>query len=193
MKTKIFYGNQYIGSTTVTGNKYTPLQKIKRFIKKTLILSAIIGTISGVIYSTFMLGGKFNPVISYAEKIVDTSPLMYQEKIATLKNKVADTLMACESGGHKETDGIIIFDTNKKASIGQFQFQVATVQYYYKTLYNKVITPKEAVMIALDTSQARNLAIDVMFTTKNKASKDWYNCEKRHSLDSQIAIINNLI
>lgn len=192
MKTKIFYGNQYIGSTRVTGERYTLKQRLVRFIKRTIILSALVGLVSGVIVGTYKLGGTLNPVISYAEKIVDTSDLMLDEKILGLKNGVVDKLQACESAGHKETDGIIIFDSNKKASIGQLQFQVATVQYYYKTLYNKTITQKEAVIIALDTPQARDLARDVMFNTKNMASKDWYNCEKRHNLDAQIAIIKAL-
>lgn len=190
--TKVFFHGKQIYPRDTQGRFSSFKTSMFKFIKRLVIMCVVLGITSGVIYGTFQLGGKFNPVTVYATKEIDTSPLMYAEKIAILKNKVADTLMACESGGLKETDGIIIFDTNKKASIGQFQFQVTTVQYYYKTIYNKVITPKEAVMIALDTEKARDLAIDVMFTTKNKASKDWYNCDKRHGLDSQIDIINQL-
>ena len=189
---RVYYNGKEIYNRDRQGKFSSFKTGLVKFVKRLVIVCMVVGIASGVVYGSFMLGGKFNPVISYAERVVDTSPMMFAEKIATLKNKVADTLMSCESGGLKETDGIIVFDSNKRASIGQFQFQVVTVQYYYKTLYNKVITPKEAITIALDSNLARSLAIDVMFNTKNKASKDWYNCERRHGLDSQITIINQL-
>ncbi len=46
-------------------------------------------------------------------------------------------------------------------------FKKATVQHYYKALYGKDTTAKDAVLIALDTSKAAALAKDILFMTKD--------------------------
>lgn len=163
-----------------------------RFAK--LIRKAVIATfILGAGYGVFMTGRiTTTPVQVEAIKEVDMTDAKFADKIKGLKNEVANKLSSCESAGYKEDDGIIIFDSNAKASIGQFQFQKSTVIHYYKVLYGKTITPKEAVLIALDESKARELAIDIMFKTKNKAGKDWYNCTEKHGLDAQIDMIKKL-
>jgi hypothetical protein len=144
----------------------------------------------GMLYGVFTAGSMSTTAqIVMAE---DTSVEKYANKIETLKAGVVEQLMSCEGAGYKEDDGIIIFDTNNKASIGLAQFQISTVQHYYKTLYGKTITRKEAVLIALDKQKAKELAQDVMFKTKNKASGDWYNCEKKLNLDAQIDVIKKL-
>lgn len=187
--TKIYYQGRKIYPRDSKGQFSSLKTKIAVFFRRTAIL-AVIATIGyATLYGAYIAGSHLNPLIVEAEKIVDTSTDMYSAKIDGLKNAVADKLMQCESGGK---EGLIVFDTNKKASIGAFQFQVSTVQHYYKSLYGKVLSDKEAVLIALDTVQARSLAIDVMFNTKNKAGKDWYNCERKLGLDSQIAIINSI-
>jgi hypothetical protein len=122
------------------------------------------------------------------ERVVDTLSI----KVDELKSDMLDTLQACERSKYTEDDGIIIFDSNNKASIGTFQFQKATVIHYYKTLYGKDITGKEAVLIALDDNKARELAHDIIFSSKNGLS-NWYNCTQKHGLEGQLAVINKLI
>jgi len=82
-------------------------------------------------------------------------------------------LESCESAGFSEEDAPIIFDSNNKASIGVFQFQKATIIHYFKTLYKEDITPKEAVMIALDEKKSRQLAEDIVFSS---GLSDWKTC-----------------
>lgn len=160
--------------------------KFALYLRRVLIGSMIVGAIVG----SFKIGRTTTePVFVQAE---DKSKAMYMSKVDKLKEDIANQLMACESAGHTEDDGIIIFDSNNKASIGNFQFQKNTVIHYYKVLYGKTITPKEAVLIALDTDKARKLAIDIMFTTKNKAGKDWVNCDAKHKLDAQIDLVKKL-
>ena len=160
--------------------------KFALFMRKTLIVSMIVGAV----YGSFHIGrATTEPVFLQAE---DKSKAMFMSKVDKLKEEVANQLMACESAGHTEDDGIIIFDSNAKASIGNFQFQKDTVIHYYKVLYGKTITPKEAVLIALDQDKARSLAIDVMFTTKNKAGRDWFNCANKLKLDERIDIIKSI-
>ena len=122
----------------------------------------------------------------------DNSSIMFSQKIDGLKDEVVAKILSCESAGYTEDDGILIFDSNKKASIGQAQFQVSTVQHYYKVLYNRDITKKEAVLIALDTDKASKLAKDIIFLGDNRPSKDWVICSRKHGLDAQVELIKKL-
>lgn len=112
-------------------------------------------------------------------------------KIDQLKEEALSDLKQCESGGYSEEDAIIIFDSNSEASIGQYQFQRKTVQYYYKSLYNKDISKKEAVLIALDTDQARTLSSDIIFKT-DKGYTNWANCAKKIKLVETLSLIKKL-
>jgi len=172
--------------STFKGNQYVRVSNWKRL---TIAIIFLAGGILGT-KAWFMV----NPTVKVKEVpvTVDTSSEMFQTKISQLKSDIADKLMACESAGLTEDTGIIVFDTNNKASVGQFQFQKATVIHYYKLLYGKDITGKEAVMIALETKIAKQLAIDIMFKTPNKAGKDWVNCTNRYNLDAQIDLVKKL-
>lgn len=114
-----------------------------------------------------------------------------EAKVAALKEDILNRLMACESAGHTEEDGIIIFDANNAASIGQFQFQKKTVVHYYKEIYGQDITAKEAVIIALETSKARELAHDIIFKTKGGVW-NWENCAKQTGIVSEIEVLKKL-
>ncbi len=134
-------------------------------------------------------------VVAVNEVTVDTTPA----KIDGLKADVIDRLLACESAGHKEDDAIIMYDNNKAGSLkgknvfslGQLQFKVPTVQHYVTLRDGKQITQKEAVLIALDTVEARKLATWIIFETENGA-KDWYNCNVKLGLEAEIKIIKRL-
>lgn len=156
--------------------------KIKYKILLVLVLGVVI----------YYLGGKFNSEIVYkqVEKQVILDNLT--EKVNELKGSMLSDLQKCESGGYKEDDGIIIFDSNKQASIGTYQWQKKSVIYYYKTLYNEAITGKEAVLIALDDEKAGELASKVIFETENGLTGNWYNCSKKLGLQSRLNIIKEL-
>lgn len=127
------------------------------------------------------------PVYADREVMVDNLGM----KINQLKGEMLASLKNCESAGHKESDGIIIFDSNNRASIGSYQFQKKTVQHYMKTLYNVEITPKEAVLIALDDEKAGNLASDIIFKT-DKGLTNWINCSNKLGLVTQLKMIKKL-
>jgi len=132
-----------------------------------------------------------HPLIETKTVIVDTSSATFAAKIDSLEKSVVEQVRACESGGHKESEGLIVFDSNKVASIGTLQFQVHTVIFYEKSLYNKVITGKEAIEIALDDAQAGQLAQAIMFTSPNLAT-DWANCSNKLSLTATIQAIKKI-
>jgi hypothetical protein len=163
---------------------------MKTFAIRTMI---VMGSLSALGWAA-VGGSSYFPRIVYADKQVDNSQAILSQKIETLKDAVVtDVGPNCESKGRiTKNDPVIILDTNNKASIGVMQWQVSSVISYYKTLYKRDLTPKEAVMIALDDEKAMSLAKDVMFTTKNKASGDWVTCAKRMNADARIDIIKSL-
>lgn len=187
---KVIYNGQPLKNIYPHATRFQVFKyKLAKIVRKAVIASFILGAIYGA-YNAGM--ASTDPVIVEATKEVDVSDTRFKVKIQNLKEGVANQLMKCESAGHSENDGIVIFDSNAKPSIGQFQFQKNTVIHFYKTLYGKTITQKEAVLIALDTEKAKALAIDVMFKTPNKAGKDWIVCNRKNNLDAQIDIIKKL-
>lgn len=138
-------------------------------------------TIGGMVFSTSS--------VSIAERKVevDTTP----QKLEALKADVVSRLLACESAGKNEDAGLIVFDTNSQASIGQLQFQIKTVQHYEKTLHGKDISRKDAILIALDTELARALATEIIFDVEG-GIWNWKNCADKHNLAPEITVIKKL-
>lgn len=186
---KVFYGEERLKDIYPYASKWQVFKFKVRCLLKTMVRFLTVGSVAGgALYLAFFLGQLSDPAIMYAQtQIVDSLPF----KVEALKNDVIDQLIKCESAGHKEDDGIIILDTNNRMSIGQLQFQTKTVQHYYKTLYGKTITTKEAVNVALDTDLASKLAKDIIFTT-DKGLSNWINCTNKYDLKTQVKVINKL-
>lgn len=122
---------------------------------------------------------------------IDKSDEMFAAKIDVLKNEVVAELEKCESGGYGSDAGIVIFDTNNKASIGPLQMQKDHVKHFYKKLYLTEVTGQEAVIIAVTPEKARALAKDVLFKV-NDGWTEWYNCGKKLGLENRVKTIKAL-
>lgn len=178
-KTKVYVYNRQIN-----GRFDSFKTKVKRFFAAAVLCAQI----SSAALAIFFLGAFTFSTNRSEAYMVNVMP----QKVAELKADVITRLAACESAGHKESDGIIIFDSNKVASIGQLQFQVKTVQYYYKKLYSQDITAKEATLIALDYEKASKLATDIIFREGGNPEKDWYICSKKLGLAAEVKVLNKL-
>jgi len=174
-------------------NEGSAIKKILKRIFYGLILIILIAVIAKVYQVT-------NPVtiVKNVEVKVDTSAAMLAEKIDSLEKAVVESVRKCEQGKYVESDGLVTYDPQqggssmeKIPSFGTLQFKKTTVIYYYKSLYNKVITGKEAILIALDDELSGQLAQDIMFKSKNMAN-DWLNCSNKLSLDAQISAIKKI-
>lgn len=194
MKKSIFRGNQYVGSYDNSFKKTkreTFGEKVKSFFTTVSLYALVVIIALGFIE----LGGYINPTIKVEARDVLVDNL--GAKVSTLKEEVITAIQDCERAGFEESDGLITFDphrTNKRvqpASLGTYQYKVSTVQYYYKALYNKDITPKQAVLIALDDDKARDLTRDIMFTTKN-GRDNWITCTNKPAVSQKLAIIKEL-
>lgn len=183
---KIFYNGKRLKDIYPHATRWQMFKfKVRKFFIRT-------GQIAGFIFALYVaaqIGSNVFPSTVYATRDVPVN--VFPQKMDELKNDVVTRLMACESGGYSEEDGIIIFDSNKQASIGQAQFQKKTVIHFYQKLYNKDISAKEAVVIALDEDKARQLAKDVIFKVDGGVD-NWYNCAKKLGLHGEIAVIKKL-
>lgn len=112
-------------------------------------------------------------------------------KVEELKDSIVEDIRNCERSNYNENDAPIILDTNKKMSIGTFMYQKTTVQHYYKTLYGKNITGKEATLIALDEPKARELTYDIIFKD-SKGWRNWFNCGVKIKVEGRLQTINEL-
>lgn len=197
--TKVFFDDKrlkdiYVGATRFEVFKYRAMRLFKRVTITLFLVSFGVGSI----YGGYKLGEKSNVQVVMAQTEVDVTDVRFSRKIDELKMKLVDELMACESGGYKDEDGLITFDphrldkTLKNApSIGKLQFKVDTIIYYQKTLYNVNLSRTEAVKLALDTDKAKILARDILFKSRNKAN-DWLNCANKLDLNKKIDIIKQL-
>lgn len=173
----------------------TPWQVFKfkffRFVRICIYLSILVGLI---LYAGYMLK-VYYPEYKIVEKEVVVDNL--SGKIGELKGELLSEIKACESAGRSEDYGLITFDPNPNRksveipSIGSYQFKKATVIFYYKKLYNKDITGKEAILIALDDEKAGDLAKDIIFTT-DKGLSNWINCSNKYKSADKLALIKKL-
>lgn len=188
-KTKVFYNGKQLRTAHGQYGRKSFVARLKswiwRFILKPLLFILGAATLMGL---GFEFKGDPAMAITPEAIVVDKTP----EKIDALKVALVQKVSDCERAGHSEEDGIIIFDSNARASIGVLQFQKATVISYYKTLYGKDISGKDAVEIALDKDKAFALAKDIIFTSKNGVAADWVNCSKKYNLQTQVDLIKQL-
>ena len=167
---------------------------MKTYIKRAVLWIASVAVVAGIA-TTFVSYNEVeaqNPEI----KVIDLTP----EKIESLKDDVVARLLSCESAGHKEDDAIIMYDNNKAGtltgknvwSIGQLQWKVSTIVRYAQMRDNKVLTQKEAVLLALDTNEASKLAKYVIFDTDG-GIWNWQNCADKLNLGAEVSAIKKLL
>lgn len=123
------------------------------------------------------------------ERVVEVDRM--EQKIEEMKWEVVDAIERCESGGYEEDDAVIVFDSNTKASIGTMQWQVPSVQDQVRKLEGRDITRKEAVLLALDREEARNLAYRTIWEEVGGVFR-WQNCAYRTGVIPTIEMVRTL-
>jgi hypothetical protein len=189
---KLFIGDQRLKDIYPYATRWEVIKwKTARFFRKVLILSFI----AGLIFGAFKLGVSTNGVSYASAERIEIDNLSV--KINQLKWEVVDKLQACESAGYTEEQGLVTFDPDKSGkkshvgSYGNLQYKQPTVQHYMKKLYNKEVTGKEAILIALDLEQARQLTYDIIFKEIGGVN-NWLNCANKLGLHGDINIIRKL-
>lgn len=132
----------------------------------------------------------FSPKAALAAERVEVDLL--PGKLAALQMDLVNRLATqCESKSAKDPDGLIVFDSNHVASLGRLQFQVKTVQHYYKTLYGKTISGSDAIDVATHKESAYQLAHDIIFKTDG-GETNWLNCSRKLGLSPEVAVLKKL-
>lgn len=111
----------------------------------------------------------------------------FPAKIEALKSDLLARLSSCE--GNTDASAVII-DTNNEVSVGIYKFQIKTVQFYEKSLYQKHVTREEAILIALNDAEASALAKDIIFNAGG--IDNWHNCAKKLDLSAEVEVLNKL-
>jgi len=175
---------------TYLGRQIYPRKRDGRFASRRyrLYLYLIILGLSLLAFN-IKFGNWYEKEISYVAPAY--AGITMEAKVEVLKEDVLNRLMACESAGYSEDDGIVILDSNDKHSFGQFQFQKKTIQHYMDKLYGQKVTGKEAVLLALDTARARSLAEDIIWKEEGGIF-NWENCAKKTGIVPDISVIKKL-
>lgn len=154
MKTKIFWGNQYVSKFNCDGSKKTKWQKFKSFIKRMIRMLFILG----LLYLIFISGTYFKPVIKHVfverEVIVETIP------------PVMERIAMCESGGTHYKDGQVIFNANKNGSVDIGKYQINSVW------------RKKATEMKLDLTKESDNEKFAMYLYHNFGTEHWYSSVK---------------
>src|ERR1700756_4309887 len=129
MKTKIFYGNQYIGSMKVDGRKYSKWQIIKLKIglyTKRVVLATFLASVGGwVAGGAIAWAYHMRPVTVFAEKIVQVQ----SSELPPVLQRIAK----CESDGSQTAqNGQITYHSNSDGSLDIGRFQI-NLKYYGAT------------------------------------------------------------
>jgi len=160
---------------------------IRRFLHREVSMRTMSVVVALGLVGFFFAGYAVPRETAKAEQGMDTLAV----KVQQLKGELLTRLQGCESGGSKDGDALIIFDKNKVASIGKFQWQLKSVVHYVKELRGEKINTSQALLIANDYEEARNLAGEVIFGTKNGLN-NWQNCDIKLGLSRELAIINKI-
>ena len=130
---------------------------------------------------------------SYQAPNIESMPgATFEQKLNALKDELVNDLAAkCESKNVKDPEGLIVFDSNAKASLGPWQWQVASVQHVVKQLDGIAISQREAIEIAIDYDRAGELTKRTLFEIKD-GHRHWLNCSNKLGLSSQIELIKRI-
>lgn len=101
------------------------------------------------------------------------------------EEKVLDLIAHCESTSNPNAinwrDGKL--GTADAVALGEYQFKASTVIYYSKLLRDVDLSDGEAVRLALDPVQARELARDIIFSREHAGGVyHWGNCAQKYGL-----------
>lgn len=139
MKTKLFYGNQYVDSFVVTGNKEKKLNWFQRKVrgiknwfknlfkwfwlqfKRAAVATLVLGILAGIYQAGWKTGNvAAGAQVSYAQvEVVKEVQVEVKGKLPVLER-----IAKCESGGkHFDSNGQVLMrsNTNKTVDVGYFQ------------------------------------------------------------------------
>ena len=172
---------------------------------KTIIKIIPYGVLVGLVAGYFVFGLPREDIVITEEKTVEVDYSL-QKKTEELKQRLLDDLKTAEIKGYEHLDVVMVFDPLKKDlercrqvggvrlycySFGDYNFKIATVQYYSEKFNQYTPTDKEALDIALDKTKARELAYQIIFNEVG-GIYNWSNSAKKINAIERINFIREL-
>ena len=175
---------------------------MNKFLKQfaVLFLTAIIAVL---VFNQFQ-----EPTIINHEVIVEKNiGIALEQKIEQLKQELIDDIDRSETPNHNRDDLVIVLDptnANKSKckqtggvrlycySIGNFQWQLVSLQEEYLKHYGMKLTDREAFEVANDYDQARELTYKVVFAESKGGIYRWLNTSKKIDAVKRIEFIRSL-
>lgn len=149
--------------------KYNVAQAIGRFVRETIRFTKLTLTASiAVAVGAFLYGNYVGSTthLIFAQSVPSST-------LQTKLNSMQDDLITQISTLENKTNIPSIPDDNKshtlalkdKVSYGCMQFKISTIEHYYSVLKLGQITDQDAAILAIDCTQAKSLAKQIIFQT----------------------------
>ncbi len=163
MKTKLFYGNQYVESFDLN-DKRVPLRKrIVRAFKRTLLTAARTLAIAWLILGGVWVGEKKTQA-QVTTNNIEVEVVKEVEKF--VKAPIMDRIAKCESGGkHFDTNGQVLMRSNTNRSVDLGKFQINTVWF------------AKATELGLDLNKEEDNEKMAYYIYHNHGTQPWYSSE----------------
>lgn len=159
---KVFWMGKPLREVYPHATKWQVLKwKIKEFFKKCIRIATWTGLTATILYTTFLAGAYFNPVVSYAIK----------EKLVTVESEipVMDRIAGCESEGNPTTKGSM-FGSNGQVRTNANKNGTTDVGMYQ---INNDVWGKKATELGYNIFTEEGNRAMAMWIYKNKGTGDW--------------------
>jgi hypothetical protein len=151
-KTKVLLQGQQIYPKRDGKGKFSSLKsKIIKFMK--IVVGIVI--VAGVIFATYKIGGKYNPVTVTEQKEVI---------VEVVNAPILDRIATCESGGkHYGKTGQVLMVGNQNGSVDVGKYQI-----------NVSVWGKKATELGLNLTDEKDNKAMAEFIYANRGTEDWY-------------------
>ena len=130
----------------------------------------------------FGLGACARPVAPPLTTSTAAALSLHEREVDARKNELLRQLAICESGGDGDSDRPIYGGRGSYA--GRFQFTTRTVINYVREMDGRQLSSQEALLLAHDYSQARDLAKYVIFERGHYWN--WPACSRKLGLAKEV-------
>jgi hypothetical protein len=158
-KTRMFFGNQYIGSFNCDGKRYTKWQRIvlktRKIARRTILAGVALCSLGWIVYGSISYGLSHSETIFVKAEVIKEVPV---EIIPAVMSRIAK----CESGNTHYKNGQVIVNVNKNGTYDQGKYQI-------NSIWNK-----KATELGYNLSEEKDNEMFAMYLYKTHGTEPWY-------------------
>lgn len=162
-KTKMFYGNQFVGSFNCDGRNLSGI-KYQLFLAKRMAMKCLIASLVIVISAWVFTAGIYvakatiEPTTVYGKEIIEV-PI-------TVVPPVMERIAKCESNNQHYRNGQVIFNSNKDGTVDIGLYQINSIH------------SKNATKLGFDLTKEEDNKAYAMYLYANHGTELWYSSVK---------------